>query len=253
MPQEPALAVLSFQLEGRSGNTLHRNFTTFLVGEGLSPRDEVCDRTRVLRFAPNSFAASDWSDGQWEILGGLKVSAAGAGFLEYRIPWPSSLSINEILSAGFHAEISAKELLSKDRQDKGELGGDYMRGGGVDDRTLNPNAYPMTDEATYPTTVRVRLNGIVIGIAHLEDDPADHRGVLSWFSQKKDRRLREAGSYGYLTEFGIPPEALTRAQADRQFVLRLEVDESTAGGIAVYGERFGRYPLDPTLSFALKK
>jgi hypothetical protein len=25
-----------------------------------------------------------------------------------------------------------------------------------------------------------------------------------------------------------------------------------AGGIAIYGEQFGRYPLDPTLAFVLK-
>lgn len=32
-----------------------------------------------------------------------------------------------------------------------------------------------------------------------------------------------------------------------QLVIRLEVDDSLPGGLAIYGQRFGRYPLDPTL------
>ena len=35
-------------------------------------------------------------------------------------------------------------------------------------------------------------------------------------------------------------------------VVRLEVDEALPGGLAVYGARFGRYPLDPTVVFVRK-
>jgi predicted transcriptional regulator len=35
-------------------------------------------------------------------------------------------------------------------------------------------------------------------------------------------------------------------------VLRFEVDVSLPGGLALYGERFGRYPVDPTLVFYLR-
>jgi hypothetical protein len=35
-------------------------------------------------------------------------------------------------------------------------------------------------------------------------------------------------------------------------VIRLEVDESLPGGLAIYGAHFGRYPLDPTVVFVLK-
>ncbi len=35
-------------------------------------------------------------------------------------------------------------------------------------------------------------------------------------------------------------------------MIRLEVDAALPGGLAIYGERFGRYPLDPTLVFDLK-
>jgi predicted transcriptional regulator len=30
------------------------------------------------------------------------------------------------------------------------------------------------------------------------------------------------------------------------------VDESLPGGLAIYGERFGRYPVDPTLVFEMR-
>ena len=83
----------------------------------------------------------------------------------------------------------------------------------------------------------------------MHDDPADHRGILSWHSQLQDRRLREAGSYGQLVRIALPQEALRRAQQAGELVLRLEVDEALPGGLAIYGQRFGRFPLDPTLVF----
>ena len=50
----------------------------------------------------------------------------------------------------------------------------------------------------------------------------------------------------------IPAEALVEAARTKEIVIRLEVDPSLPGGLAVYGERFGRYPLDPTVSFVLR-
>ena len=69
----------------------------------------------------------------------------------------------------------------------------------------------------------------------------------------RDRRLREAGSYGYLVDAKIPPAALQAARDAGQIVIRLEVDEALPGGLAIYGERFGRYPLDPSLVFVLRE
>jgi predicted transcriptional regulator len=44
-----------------------------------------------------------------------------------------------------------------------------------------------------------------------------------------------------------------QAAADaKTIVIRFEVDSSFPGGLALYGERFGRYPLDPALVFQLK-
>jgi hypothetical protein len=221
MPEEPSLVILGLWVEDRTGFPLHRNFTTFLVAEESSPRDQVRamngETVRLLRFAPNTFSGASWSQKQWEVLDGLKVNGAGYGFFEYRIPWPESLKLGNIKDAVFCAELSSKELLAKDRAEKGELEGNYMRGGGVSDRSLNPNSYPMTDD------------------------------------QLGDRRLREAGSYGYRTQFTVTRRVLERASAAGEVVVRLEVDSSCPGGLAIYGERFGRYPFDPTLAFILDR
>jgi hypothetical protein len=36
-------------------------------------------------------------------------------------------------------------------------------------------------------------------------------------------------------------------------VLRFEVDASLPGGLAVYGEESGRYPLDPSVVISLRR
>jgi len=145
-------------------------------------------------------------------------------------------------------EASAKKLHGKDQLEKTQLGGDYMRGRGTFDPGRNPNSYPMTDTYKDPSLLRVRVNGRLVGEFYLEDDPADHRGVLSWHSQLRDRKLREAGSYGYLCKARIPAELLKESE-DGLLHIRFEVDEGFPGGLAIYGKKFGRYALDPTLLF----
>jgi hypothetical protein len=256
MPGFPALAVLALTLETEAGVVLHRNFTTFLVANGPSPRSEVVtdgsSRIRLVRFAPNTFSNAQWSQKQWNVLDGLKVNGAGYGYFEYRLPWPAGLDPRTVSGATLVFEASAKQLFGKDREGATDLNGDFMRGQGTHDPSANPNAYPMTDTVTYPSEVRVRMNGVATGTFSLPDDPADHRGVLSWHAQPRDKKLREAGSYGYLVQATIAAEALARAASEKEMVLRFEVDASLPGGLALYGERFGRYPVDPTLVFYLR-
>jgi predicted transcriptional regulator len=111
----------------------------------------------------------------------------------------------------------------------------------------------MTDPIPYPSAVRVRVAGQATGTYELPDDPADYRGILSWYSQLRDRKLREAGSYSYLVSAAGPALAWHAAARAGEIVVRLEVDAALPGGLAIYGERFGRYPLDPTLLFVLKR
>jgi hypothetical protein len=255
MPEKSSVAVLALTVEDAAGNALHRNFTTFIV-KGVAP--DTIDlaggrRARLLTVAPKALAKSGWSQKEWRVRDGRKVSGAGAGFFEYRIDWPADLDSNAVESATFLFEASAKQLFGKDREDAEGMGGDYMRGGGTFDPSRNPNAYPMTDETLFPSAVQVEANGYHAGHYELPDDPADHRGILSWHYQLQDRRLREAGSYGYRLSVPLPPEAIREAARSGRLVLRLEVSEALPHGLAIYGAEFGRYPMDPTVVLVLKE
>jgi hypothetical protein len=256
MPDRRAVAVLRLALEDPAGRVLHRNFTAFVVGEGVSPRDEAITAAggtlRVLRVAPAAARRSRWSVREWDAMDGRKKNGAGAGFFEYRLAWPKGLRAEDVAGAAFLAELGAKQLFGKDRLDRGAVEGDFMLGRGTHDPGLNPNAYPMTDAVRYPSAVRVLVNDVPAGVFDLPDDPADHRGLLSWHAQKRDGRLSEAGSYGYLVSATVPDAALRSAAAAGEVVVRLEVDGALPGGLAVYGEGAGRYPLDPSLVLTLR-
>ena len=258
MPERRALAVLRLVLEDPAGRVLHRNFAAFVVGDGPSPREEslrVDGRSlRVLRVAPDAARAAHWTLGDWSAILGKKRNGAGAGFFEYRLPWPKDLRAADVASASFLAELGAKRLFGKDRLEKGQVEGDFMRGAGTHDPSLNPNAYPMTDASLRPSAVRVVVNGVSAGVFDLANDPADHRGLLSWHAQRREAkaRLSEAGSYGELVSASVPVAALEAAARTGETVLRLAVDESLPGGLAVYGESSGRYPLDPTFVLTLR-
>ena len=254
MPNEPAVVVLSTRLEDATGTVLQRNFTTFVV-EGAAPSTyHVSGQTvRAAHVAAATYRDAHWSQKTWSVMDGLKVNGAGAGYFEYRIPWPADLDTSKVAQATFLVEASAKQLFGKDRDSTAKEDGDYMRGKGFHDPSRNPNAYPMTDEVKYPSAVTVRINGEVAGHYDLADDPADHRGILSWHAQLRDHHLHEAGSYGQLLRVPVPAAALARGAATGEMIVRFEVDPSLPGGLAIYGAHFGRYPLDPTMAFVLRE
>ena len=254
MPDEPAVLVLAVRLEDAVGTVLHRNFTTFVV-DGEPPAERtLADGTRVRVAHVPAAAVRDgrWSLKQWTVLADRKLNGAGSGFFEYRIPWPVGLDVRNVAGASFIVEASAKRLNGKDRDTTAASNDDYMRGGGFHDPSRNPNSYPMTGTTPFPSAVRVRVNGMLAGRWELRDDPADSRGILSWHAQPRDGRLYEAGSYGELLRVPIPTDAIVQAARAGEVVIRLEVDDALPGGLAIYGARFGRYPVDPTVVFVLR-
>jgi Glycosyl hydrolases family 2, sugar binding domain/Glycosyl hydrolases family 2/Glycosyl hydrolases family 2, TIM barrel domain len=255
MPNEPSVLVLAVRLEDKGGKILQRNFTTFMVhSKESSDSATLADgrRARIARVAAADFRDAHWSLKQWTVLGGLKVDGAGSGFFEYHIPWPKGLDTSAVAAATFIVEASAKRLNGKDRDTTGVANQDYMRGGGFHDPSRNPNSYPMTGETKFPSAVTVRINGVLAGRRRLSDDPADSRGIISWHAQPHDGHLYEAGSYGELVRVPVPPDALAQAARTGEIVVRLEVDDSLPGGLAIYGAQFGRYPVDPTVIFVLR-
>jgi hypothetical protein len=248
MPEVPGLYHLTLRLRDENAYIYHLNFTSFLVEDRNHVSPDQSAESSSLTFHPSAFTDASWTDGQWNILGGLKVNGAGNGFFSYDLEIPENLNLDEMNKITLVFEASAKKLHGKDRQELDNMTGDYMRGKGTFDPSRNPNSYPMTDTYKHPSLVKVKVNGKVVDLFYLEDDPADHRGVLSWYSQLPDGKLREAGSYGYLLKSNIPLE-LIQNSPDRKINIRFEVDESLPGGLALYGKLFGRYPLDPTLLF----
>ncbi len=237
-PSENGLYVLSYVLINDTRDILSRNFSLFVVKD--APAMEG-----VVTFSPDSFISQSWSREQLNVLGGLKVNGFGSGYFEYEVTVPEGA---ENRDAELLFEASAKQLFGKDVQDGTKVEGDFMLGGGTFDPCKNGNAYAMTDTRIWSSSVQVSVNGQDLGTFPLEDDPADHRGALSWHSQPRERRMFEAGSYGYLIKAPIPAGTL---KGGEKAVIRFTVPESasgkTSGGLAIYGRNFGRYPLDPSI------
>jgi hypothetical protein len=243
MPNEKAVVHLSLVLQDQAGNDLHHNIMHFVVESPNQNQVSLPNgqKAQWISLDPKQFSAAQWSLKQWNVLDGLKVNGAGSGYFEYRFPWPKGQSVN---GATFVAELGAKQLFAKDREGALKTDLNYMLGAKADPGQ-NVNSYPMTDETLFPSMVSVSANGTFAQQVALPDDPADHRGVLSWHYQPRERKLNEAGSYGYRVAVNIPKAALEAASKSGELVLRLEVSDALPGGLAVYGERFGRFGINP--------
>ena len=269
-PKRNGLYVVRFILRDGSGNALHRNFVLLHVNGGTTAADTPGQKTKT--FTPFHFSKAVWSEGNTFAMGGNKVNGFGSGYFEYTVVVPDDIQTKRLKSATLLFEASAKRLNGKDRPNN-MAEGDFMRGQGTADPSALPNSYPQTDFDTYPTKVIVSINGQKISTLDIPDDPADHRGALSWQMQSTPTNdpnivpthdfvnpsrtdnltLDEAGSYGYLQEVNIPTRLL---KPGHTLTIRFEVpsnpSEGAAHGLAIYGANVGPYPLNPTLLFQLK-
>jgi len=236
-PEVEGVSTIQLLVKSGSGEILHRNFVHIITTGGID-----LPGTRVVSVQANGHSESEWSKKSWEVMDGKKVNGTGSGYFEYTFD-TGSLDLNGSSEIYFLAEVSAKELFVKDQYEYND-NQDFMKGSRVAPSS-NPNSYPMTDETTFPSTINIFVNDQEFGETLLPDDPADHRGVLSWISQLQDNRLREAGSYGYLVKVPLNAAHLGRVVEDGYFKVRLQT--TGEGGLAIYGKDFGRYRLDPSL------
>ncbi len=244
-PNQKGLALITLQLADQKGTVLNRNFMYLEIESG-----ENLPKTNILSVEPAAFSNATFSKKQWNVLDGLKVNGAGDGYFEYSIEVDKNLNMNAVKEAYFLIELSAKELFVKDQvESKERTDINYMLGAKASP-SGNPNSYPMTDETAFPSKIEVLVNGEKSLTTTLPDDPADHRGVLSWHHQLKDKKLREAGSYGFLTKVPVSRKQLKSAAENGRLVIRIKTVGE--GGIAVYGKSFGRYPLDPSLVMKMR-
>ncbi len=244
IPNQQGLALLAIQLTDQKGTVINRNFMHLEIES-----QEKIPNTNVLSVEADAFSNATFSKKQWNVLDGLKVNGSGAGHFEYTLTLDKNINVNAVKEAYFLVEISAKELFVKDQDTKERTDVNFMLGARAS-ASGNPNSYPMTDEQTFPSTIEISINGEKALTTTLPDDPADHRGVLSWHHQLKDKRLREAGSYGFLTKVPVSKKQLKNSVENGKLVVQIKAVGE--GGIAVYGKSFGRYPLDPSLVMKLK-
>jgi hypothetical protein len=231
-----------------------------------APSETREDGTTVVRFDPAAYSRAEWPLLR-QVNDGEKVSGFGAGFFEYEISL-ADLGLGEGASANPKSKIQnpkcellleagAKRTLPRDRDElilrpESDLG--IFSAVSTWKSGSNPNDYPQTDETPHPSTLEISVNGRLIHNQPLPDDPADARGVLSWHHQRSTTRLEDAGSYGYLIRCALPEDLVAEALRDGVLCLRLAVSAEAvvedAGGLALYGPRFGRYPFGPTLLFS---
>jgi hypothetical protein len=236
-PEVNGLSTLRLMLKTSSGKIVHRNFIHVITTDGKD-----ISGTQIISVNAKNYSDSEWTKKTWDVLEGKKVNGAGDGFFEYTINVGDEVNLSDSKEVYFIIEASAKELFVKD-QEEYNSNQNFMRGSKVAPSS-NPNSYPMTDEVKFPSTVKIFVNDKEHSEEILPDDPADHRGVLSWNAQPQDKKLREAGSYGYLIKISLNSEMLREIELQGFLKVKLK---AVGGGLAIYGKDFGRYPLDPSL------
>ncbi len=240
LPPTPGLATVKLWVKTSEGVILQRNFMHLEI-EGEFNREDVA----IISVAPDAHKEASFSLKQWSVMQGLKVNGAGEGHFRYSVEIPASQNARRVKQAYVLLELSAKELFDKDKQEGFDKQQNYMLGDKVSP-SRNPNAYPMSDERMFPSKVSIWVNGEKVHTQLLADDPADHRGVLSWHHQLQDRKLREAGSYGYMVKVPLSRSLINKI-LKKEGMFHLQIKTEGEGGVSVYGREFGRYPFDPSL------
>ncbi|MGD8239620.1 MAG: glycoside hydrolase family 2 TIM barrel-domain containing protein [Armatimonadota bacterium] len=236
----PALGALCVWLEDGPGERVAANYINFHV-HAAAPRVEAVDGKRLaLRFAPSDVAEWEWPDG--DLAGAVpgregKTFGRGHGYAGYELAIPDEVPVDGLSGITLLLEVSAKagdERLSWPARKK-------------------PVDYPQSDkDFQWPTDMVVSINGAEVLATTLPDDPADARGALS------HQYRFHPGSYGWLVRAEATKQqaaALRVARRHRRIVVRLAVPEGAEheGGLAVFGERLGRYPTDPTIILSFKR
>jgi len=229
LPGESGLATVALWLVDGTGAIRSRNYVNVELSLGYSPAVEQNPYGYALRFRPGDFSASSWDQLSVDP-SRQKLSVTGSGWVEYELALPAGVDAAAISGLELRCEIGARAGRAK-----------------IDwpIRTYGFN-YPQTEtDRKTPTDVTISINGVAIGSAHLPDDPADARGVLS------HHNWIDPGSYGYLTDAVADADALAAIKknlaAGETLRVRFAVPAESGGGLALYGEEAGSLPVAPTL------
>ncbi len=260
LPENTAVMIFATELVDGNGKVIQQNFVPFKVN------GEVPSEPLVITQAPDKFTDASWNVKFKKTQDGKKVWGMGSGFFEYQFDLPKDLNPENVENIEFRAELASRYPQSK-YLEEGEAEGIGMTI--VSEKGTDPgygkNSYPQTDEKMHGSLVTINANGHIIQEIELPDDPADHRGILSWMNQdpgaawgsdeKKPWLLDEAGSYGYLVKATLDEMAENDAFKKGKITIQLFVDENTMerGGLSIYGKNSGRYPMDLTIIIHTKE
>ena len=232
MPDECGLATVALWLEDEAGEVRCRNYVNVEVRAEPAPKLGRVAEGWALRFAPGAPSRSSWSNldvgpGQ------AKLAVLGDGWVEYDLSLPQELDLQHLRCIRLRFEAGARAGWAKV---------DWPR------RMQMMMDYPQTEEAKkFPSDLTVSINDTIAGTVRLADDPCDARGALSHY------RNYDPGSYGYLIDLVVKGDELELVRqalkTERSLRLRLEIleDAQCRGGLALYGETLGCYPLAPTV------
>ena len=230
----PAVGALLVWLADGDGKRVAANYINVHV-DAPAPRVEAMDKRRIgVRFAPSDFARWEWGGATppTNRRAKHKAHAQGSGHMEYVLMVPKGVPVDGLASVGIIAELAAK------------AGGEKLAW----PARKKPVDYPQTDkDVTWPSDVTVSINGVTLATTTLADDPADARGVLS------HQYRHHPGSFGWLVKMEKDDaKLLDSIRRTRRLLIRFEVaaDAKHKGGLAVFGERLGRFPVDPTVVLA---
>lgn len=220
MPDENAIAVLRLYLEDERG-IVARTFVCFDVAAKTEAK-----QINVSDFENKSFKKA------FTCQQGEKLNCLGAGEVSFEVSL-GDLKDKDSLTLTF--EASSRDTFEREKDDviKSSTDLNLMLGAECKSGT-NPNTFYMTDTNEHPGSLTVAAEGKTIGEFTMPDSPADSRGCLSWHYQANDRRLDEAGSFGYLYRCEIPGEVFSGKD-------KIKITFKADNGLSLFGRKSGRY------------
>jgi hypothetical protein len=226
----PFAGTITATLTNGAGERLAANFLNVVARSAPSPRVEMAgDRAVRLRFEPSEFSAAEPRPLRDRNRSLLRIPDQAR--VEYTLEAPEFVPLEAVEAVEIELEMAAAG--SEKRSDWP----------GVKRR----DEHPQTDGKKSPSTARITLAG---GLARpaagssfeLPDAPSDLRGFLSYGSG------HPSGLYGYRVRAAREVNGLS----SRTIRVAIECDPGSAG-LALFGERMGRFPFDPTVSLKLNR
>ena len=198
-----AVGTLHVWVSDETGAVVARNYINFEIFL------EDTSGLTSLSHLPGDIAASKW-DSASEVTE-QRLTAQGAGYVEYQIALPNDLNPDEITKMELVFEASSSNGGSR-----------------------------QTEPKKYPSDVTISVNGTEVETLTLPDCPADARGVLTYIHEN-------LGNYGYLCRVQLNKETCLNGDSTETLTVRYEVkgNAENKGGLTLYGNRRGRYPTAP--------